>query len=74
MTCQVHIFNFMYVCIMYVFHWLKDDFLKYLTDWENEAKVGCVGSELKYHHFTLSTQTSEGIKITGKYLKWYVMG
>ncbi len=45
-----------------------DDFLQYLTDWENEAKVKSAGSDWKYHHFTISTQTFEGLKLTGKFL------
>lgn len=44
--------------------WLKDEFVKYLTDWESFAKDLCKGTDMKYYHFTLSRETLEGIYMT----------
>ena len=45
--------------------WLEDDFLSYLTEWESAVKdSGLTASERR--KMTLSEETLDGIKITGK--------
>ena len=45
--------------------WLEEDFLGYLTEWESAVKdSGHTASERR--KITLSEETLDGIKITGK--------
>ena len=46
--------------------WLQNDFLRFLKEWEDEAMATPNMTEAQKRKLTLSQQTLEGLRITGK--------
>ena len=53
--------------VKFVLQWLKDGFLKYLQDWEDSVNKRKGFTAAQRAQMLLSSQTREGLRMTGKY-------